>query len=386
MCDFNSIHSRNLIKGVRDLDSYSITVLSSYKAPAMDGIKMLTLNQGGFGDKSGLQSIASLILKLSPSIYRVIVTFFLSRRTKKSISRLKSIKLTESPDVIHALRTQPEGIIACHIHKRTRSKFVLTTWGQDFILWSKLDVWLSSKTKEVLNNLDTVLPDNFRDDKIIRKISKNSKLRSQVLPATGGLDFDFMQSYNTQSLAGISPKYSFLTTRGYENGYVKLKKVILVFKHIVKRYPESQLYIDLHSRVDEEKDKELMDYITANDLQSSVTLLHLSREEMFTYMSKCRYHVSVTYSDGMPLSLLESLYFGQTPIVFDHESTRILEQQFEHYHSFSSYNIGAIEKSWLSALGSEYVLQENIANQNRIMLEQYYSRSKNIHEVVKHYE
>lgn len=386
VCDFNSIHSRNLISQVHKTRLYNISVLSSFEAEEMNGIKLLSLNKGGFGDKSSFKGIASVILKVSPSIYRFIVTYFLARRTKKGLQKIASIDLPENIDIIHALRTQPEGILASKLVPRYNSKFFLTTWGQDFILWSKLNIWLTLKTKAVLKSVDVFLPDNYRDDMIIKRISGRQKIKSLVIPATGGLDFPYLEKIDTSVPLHTTRENSFLTTRGHDNAYINLTKVITAFEKIKKEIPLAHLYIDLNNNVDETKYLTLQKLIERKNLSENVSLLHLSRIEMFRYMRHCKYHVSVTYSDGMPLSLLESLYFGQVPIVYDHESTRILEKQFENYFSFSNYSDTNICKAWKKAViesSNDYVQN---TEKNRKILKNHYSREENVDKLIELYE
>ena len=121
------------------------------------------------GSKSNVQFVADYILRLSANIYRRIVSFVLSKRTRKALEMTSVIVLEEKPDLIHALRTQPEGIIANALFERYTAPLVLTTWGQDFILWSKFNKWIRKKTIETISNTSLVFPDNYRDNRIIKE-------------------------------------------------------------------------------------------------------------------------------------------------------------------------------------------------------------------------
>jgi len=353
----------------------------------MENVNLVSLTMGKIGDKKKLQSIADFILKLSPSLYKKIVAYMMVRKTKKLLTLIGTISLFENPDIIHSLRTQPEGILAERLSlKYKNAKFCLTTWGQDFILWAETNSWLNIKSKDVLKKTDYIFPDNYRDDDIIKKKYGLKNKKTLVVPATGGIDIDFMDKLKIPKVFPLKGKINFLSTRGYDNTYVKLTELLLVYKRIVKDYPDTHFYIDLHKNIQLNKDIKIQSWIDENKLTNKITLLHLTREEMFTYMSKCRFHVSATLSDGMPLSLLESLYFGQTPIVFNHASTEILETQFSNYFSFSSYKISEIENCWRNALEAGSQKQEIIKLKNLEIIMKYYKRRSNIEKIVNIYQ
>lgn len=386
VCDFNSIHSRNLISGLCADETLSISVLSTYDAPTMKDVNLTLLSKGSLSDKKSLGYIANLILTISTSLYRRAVAFVLSRRTQELIQKAHQISLDEKPDIIHALRTQPEGIIANALLEKYDVPLALTTWGQDFVLWPKYNLWIKNKSEETVKNASFIFPDNIRDDRIVKEISNNSAKETLVLPATGGLDLKYLNGLSLRQIPAIMGNLNFLHTRGYANTYINLNELLNTFKRIKVDYSEAHFYIDLHSNIYKEKDEELMTWIKKNKLEDSVTLLHLNREGMFSYMSKCRYHVSATYSDGLPLSLLEALYFGQVPIVFNHESTRVLENEFDYYYSFNSFNSSEIEKTWRKVIETQIPNQGELKVKNQAVILENYDRISNLIKIKEKYE
>ena len=385
VCDFNSVHSRSLITAIKDNNDFNLTILSSSSAKEMDGVNLIILNNDNQISKKKVEIIANLIQTISPKLYRYIISFVLARQTKRLIEKAEKITFKEKFDMIHALRTQPEGIIANALVKKLKAKFYLTIWGQDFVLWAKHNSWLKQQTLKTIESTFYVFPDNLRDNRIIKEDYGFKHQKTLVLPATGGLDLDYLNNLELTELPDIKGELNFLSVRGYDNSYVKIKKLLHVFKRISKDYPTAHFYIDVHQKHNKVKDKKMHDWIKKEKLESQVTILHLTRQELFGYMSKCKFHVSATRTDGFPLSLLEGVYFGQTPIVFNHESTRVLENEFEYYYSFNSFKIEEIENAWRKAISESRVKQADIKITNQIKIVEKYERNKNITKIVEKY-
>lgn len=386
ICDFSSPHSRSLISYFAKHEDLKIHVISSFWAEKMDGVDLTLLNKERLDSKSSfVAQIASIVQNTSTKLYVKLSAYRLKKISQNLNLLLNNTKLNNTPDVIHILRTQPEGIASIEFLKKFKGRKYLTTWGQDFVLWANNNSWMKERTQELLSLIDIVYPDNHRDERIIKEDYHRATIRSFVMPATGGLQEDNLHQYDAIPLHDFANKITFFSNRGYPSSFVKLKELLQAYKIVLDSYPDSHFYIDLMSRVNTERDKTIEAWIKKLGLQSNVSVLHLSRDETFNYLRSCDYYVSATTSDGLPLSLLETLYFGIVPIVYNHESTSNLLSEFDHIYCYDVLHPENIAAAIKSAIRNNNSTRTSNTTANRKVIKQKYSQAINLQKTLGHY-
>lgn len=352
----------------------------------MDGVELILLNDRSLNSKSSLTvKLANFIQKISSNLYIKLSAFRLNRICDKIETLLQDLSLDFEPDVIHILRTQPEGIASLKFIKKYNCRKLLTTWGQDFVLWADNSVSMKKLTNSLLSEIDIVYPDNHRDERIIKEEYNRSEIKSYVMPATGGLQLEKLDRYDEIPPLEFQSSITFFTNRGYSSSFVKLKVLLRAFKIIVERYPGSHFYIDLMSRVILERDNTIKDWISDFGLIDHVTILHLSRDQTFRYLRSCDYYISATTSDGLPLSLLETLYFGTVPIVYNHESTLKLMLEFNRIYGYDTHHPEIIANKVIEAVDDDSASRELIIKENRKVIKEKYTQSNNLKITLSHY-
>ena len=386
ICDFSSSHSRSLIGYFSKQKSLVISVISTFWAEEMEGVYLILLNKDRLDSKSSaVKLIANIIQNLSSSLYLKLSAFRLKRISKRLSLILKDTELSVTPDIIHILRTQPEGLSSVEFLKCHSSRKYLTTWGQDFVLWANSDAWMKKQTQALLQQIDNVYPDNHRDERIIREDYQRSSINSFVMPATGGLQLEFLDKFDNLPIINFKNQITFFTNRGYPSSFVKLKELLQAYKNILSIHPDSHFYIDLMSRTDIERDKTIKNWIRELGIEQSITILHLSREETFAYLRSCDYYVTATMSDGLPLSLLESIYFGIIPIVYNHESTSNLLLEFEKIYCYDDFNPEVISECVRNAIRDNKLSRESHTFINRKIIREKYNQEINLQKTLGHY-
>lgn len=392
VCAFDNIHSRNYISYFASKpEKYIITVISSTEAASMENVKILFLNSSTEPRKFITKGIVGHFVYNIMQKFPQLLVYLRMREYIYQIHKyqkvIQSFVELLRPDIIHAFRMQPEVIVAADLKDVFPNvPFVVTTWGQDFILFTRKGGAMHDLCRKSLEKTDLLLPDNERDERLAKQeFNLNKQAICCVMPATGGVDFrEFEHALDTKlSLKG---RINLLSMRGYENSYVRIHVLIKTFAEFVKKYPDSHLYIDASSKIqDLTRDNMVMRWIRKENLESKVTLLHLTRSELFQYMSSCDIYVSATISDGLPMSLVEALYLGMIPVVVDHESTKKIIAETRGGITYQTIQTKNILNAWEVSLEYLHNRNERVFH-NQQIINQMYNRNYNLNKVEGFYE
>ena len=256
-----------------------------------------------------------------PSLYTHLRGRELLRQGRRLGDALRGTVGDVDPHLIHVLRTQPEGIAALPLRRLfPKAPFLLSTWGQDFVVWARSSRRLERATREVIGNTVHAFPDNDRDARLLTEWFDFPTGASTVMPATGGLVTDSLDSVDRALPVALPGEPSLLSMRGYENAYIRMRVLLQALRLFIRRFPRAHLYVD--GPKGHPGRRAIERWAKRYGVQTHVTLVHLDRNELFDYMRATDLYVSATISDGLPMSLLEALYFGQVPVVADLESIR----------------------------------------------------------------
>jgi glycosyltransferase involved in cell wall biosynthesis len=381
VCDFNSIHSRTYVDYfARRPEEFEIVILSSKAAAPMDGVTLRALQ--GSAVSSSLRTG-----RLGPMAYRASLLFpFLYNRVRGRedlvhIERNRAAILGATsdlhPEIIHAFRTLPEGGLGEMLKRHFPDvPFFLSTWGQDFVTWPRLHPGIDDATRAVVRAADWLLPDNPRDGRLAREsfgLPAGAGVRVTTVP--GGLDLDTLSSVLTglpPVLAG-SPKL--LSMRGYENLYVKLRVQFEALALLKRDHPNVMLYVI--GPANHPGRAVAVRWCRQLKLEKHVMFASPERGALLQYMRACDLYVSSTTSDGMPMSLLEALFFGLISVVADHESTSDVAREARGIVTFSTLEGRTLANAWRRGLEMLPHRPERIAH-NRALLEREYARDSNL--------
>lgn len=380
ICNFRNVHSRTFISYFARRPDYDVTVFSTFPAAEMKGVRLVPLGSAGERPRkviSGGRAAGAIyrffmrrpaLLVHARNLEMLYQIAVMRRRIRAALEQLQ-----ERFDLVHAFRSQPEGVAAmAAVASDSELPFVLSTWGQDFVLFSRGRGAMRRSVRKMLNRVDVLLPDNARDERLARDVLglKPSAI-SRVVPATGGLQVERLAGvHEPPALVRGAP--TLLSMRGYENVYIRLRVLLQAHRIFLEEYPDAHLYVDLHAtRQEASRDAVVAGWIAELDLERHVTVLHLQQHEVFGYMKACDMYVSATMSDGLPMSLLEALYLGQIAVVRNHESTRPVTDAAAGAFTFDHMDPATIARSWSQAMHAAEPRGEREAR-NRTMIEEDY--------------
>ena len=328
VCDFCSIHARLYIGYfARRGGEFEIVVLSTRKAAEMDGVRLINVATTSGHHGSG----PTLARRVFDAAYPVLVRFprlynwIWSRELRKAAAvlrqQVRDVVLPFTPHIVHAHRLQPEGIIALDLMERFADvPLFATIWGQDLVLFADSEARLGALTRKVLGATRVLLPDNSRDARIARgRYGLAASAETIVIPASGGIYESELAPYakRSEDLPALAGSPRLLTARGFEGGYNRLRPVMQAHALLLRTHPDAVLHIVAPNTP--HKRRAVRRWAREMRIQHRIELVDLRRPDLMAYMQACDINVFATRTDGLSMSLLESMYFGQIPVIPAHE-------------------------------------------------------------------
>jgi glycosyltransferase involved in cell wall biosynthesis len=238
---------------------------------------------------------------------------------------------------------------------------------------------IDGATRKVVRAADWLLPDNPRDGRLAREqfgLSAAAGIRVTTVP--GGLDLASLSLALTETPPRLPGSPRLLAMRGYENLYVKLRIQLEALALLRRDHPTVMLYVV--GPPHHPGRAAAVRWCRNLGLEANVTFVSPERSELLRYMQACDLYVSATTSDGLPMSLLEALFFGLIPVVFDHESTAHVARDARGVVTFSTLEARSLANAWRRALEMLPNREQYVAH-NRALLEREYARDSNLHAV-----
>jgi hypothetical protein len=184
--------------------------------------------------------------------------------------------------------------------------WIYTPWGSDIYLFGRLPDH-RDKIKKVLAASDYFSPKSERDIRLAKKFDFKGEFLP-VLPGNGGMDTKKLRSC-WQS--GRCSDRKLIMVKGYQgvmNRALVALHAIEICSDILNDYS-----ILVHSAVTE--DVKIKTQLISHDLGIPITVLPIkSHEEILKIYGQARISISLSISDGVPNSLLESMVMGTFPI------------------------------------------------------------------------
>lgn len=326
VCDYTSIHSRKFIDYfLRRPELCSVIIVSSKFATPPAGVHLLNLEAAPRADRSRMASRAFEALYPLLMRWPRFVNRSWARQMMKEVEakRPKIVELSRTleADVVHAFRAQPEGVLARELTDRIPgARLFLTTWGHDFVLFGRATPEARAATRQLVERTDVLLADNARDARLGREEwGLRPEADARVMAATGGLDFTELEEHLRDAAALGVPRGSpsLLTMRGFESGYNSLNVVMQAHRLLLRSHPDAFLYIAVPKNP--KRARMVERYAERLGTAERVQVFMPDRADLFRHMQLCDINVFATRTDGLSLSLLESMYFGQFPVVAAHD-------------------------------------------------------------------
>jgi len=170
--------------------------------------------------------------------------------------------------------------------------------------------------------------------------------------------------------------------RGYQNIYLETRSILEAMARFARTHPRARLYFDGSSGHPGERAHER--WIRRLGVNDAVSQLHLTRPQVLRAMQHCDLYVSASASDGLPISLLEALYFGMVPVVTRHESYVPPLEEDGNAVTVGSHDPAEIAEAWDRALRLAGDRHSRI-RANRARLEDGFMRDANLERVVTLY-
>ena len=227
------------------------------------------------------------------------------RYTAQAASLREAVKAAR-PDVVHALRTPYEGLIAATALRETPVTLTLSTWGQDFRAQAAREPMLRAWMRKALPRFDGVHVDALEDVAAARRYG----LRSGVpaIHAAGNFGVRDELFYT-----GPKTPYLVLYPRGLRS-YVRHER----FLDMVERSRGSKWQFVGVGLTEDPRAVEM-----ARDPASHLRLIpQLGQEEYAALVRQATVVVSPAVSDGTPNTLVEAMKCGAFIVAADIETVR----------------------------------------------------------------
>jgi len=392
VCSFWSGHARAIVEYfARRSEDFEVTVVSSDAARPMEGVRLFAPERDGpTRSRAVLSWFAErwmTYLSVPDWLWRRVTDARFRHEARVLRQRVLDAAASHPPDLLHALRTQPEGLAALAVKKsRPDLPFALWVWGQDFALVARHSEAMFQATREVVRSVDLLIPDNERDLRLAREsfgLSPDAVVR--VLPVTCGLDPTELDEGSDRPME-LSGDPILLSMRGYESSYVRIRVLIEALARFRERHPRARLYVlAAQGTVDARRDRVIQRWAESHGVGEAVEILHPGRNELFDILRGADLYVSATLCDGLPISLLEALYFGMIPVVFDHESTRPLLRRIPDGVTFDVIDASSVVSAWERAVPLIAGRAERILRNRTLLADGGFYRAGNLASLAKLY-
>jgi len=212
----------------------------------------------------------------------------------------------EKPSIINAHSMSSYGLVSALI-KRKKHTLVFFLPGSDIMIDMNRNFIYSLMSKFVLNRADILV--SVSETMTKRLLLKFPNLESKILTQQYGVDIDFLNKFYYHD-----KDIKIITNRQWKpnSNYLIILEALLTFK-------DDNLKIVGYDNSN--YSKEILEKYT--DLEKYSTGL-IPYEDNIKYVARSEIFISLTSSDGIPLSLIEAIYLGAIPIVSDIEPNREL--------------------------------------------------------------
>lgn len=218
----------------------------------------------------------------------------------KNILKLKSILLAYQPSIVHVHQANSFGFITSLANRRKFPQ-VLTTWGDDVLIFPKLNSFYRHLTRTSLKYSDYITADAeiMRDS--IHKFYKNVP----VVVANFGIDISIEK-------VNIELKENIIYSNRLHESLYNIDKIIIQCSTFLKQNPTWKLMIAASGSLTEELKELAKSEISENQFEF---VGFLNSEENKNNYKRAKIYLSIPSTDGTSVSLLEAMAFGCVPFL-----------------------------------------------------------------------
>jgi len=239
----------------------------------------------------------------------VIKKFFPERKTEKLLDVIRRIK----PDLIHSMHIQEAGYLTLEAKKRykeTFPKWLVTNWGSELNLFSKISGH-RERIMDVLSNCDYLSGECSNDIKIAEKLGFKGRFLP-VIPNSGGIDFE---KINRIKKPGLTSERKNIMLKGYQNWAGRALVGLRALERCSDVLRGYRILIYSVDTIDVIIAAELFTQKTG--IETFVIPFGTSHDEILSYHGSARISIGLSITDAISTSLLEAIVMGSFPIQSD---------------------------------------------------------------------
>lgn len=237
----------------------------------------------------------------------VAVDFVIKNPVKiyQNILRLRKIMLDFQPSIVHVHQANSFGFYA-GLANKGRFPHVLTTWGDDVLIFPHKNFIFRTLTRTSLKYADAITA----DAEIMRKAIIDFFGDVEVVIANFGIEIKNIE---------IPQKEKILYSNRLHDDLYNIDQIIEGTKDFLKSNTDWKLIV---AAVGKNTDL-LKSMVKEFDLENQVEFVgFLSPEDNFANYLRAKIYISIPNTDGTSISLLESLAYGCLPLVSDLPANR----------------------------------------------------------------
>lgn len=293
LVSMNSIHFRRWSDQLRDSghEVYWFDILDQGYAPSMSWMTQITGWKKGFLTKRGRTTIK----KYFPKIYNYLSDKLDTKVETAFAKALQDIK----PDVVHsfALYTSCLPILTI-MNKEVNIKWIYSSWGSD-LFYKENKPNYHKEVPAVLARVDYLFTDCLRDYHIAENYGFSGRFLG-VVPGGGGFE-----SHTDKYFVN---NHSFIV-KGYEDALGRCINVLKALDIIARKHTDISIIIFGASQ----KVTEYLNRNTGRNYEVQV-FGKISNSEVIDLMLQSKFYIGNSISDGLPNTLLESIFCDCIPI------------------------------------------------------------------------
>jgi glycosyltransferase involved in cell wall biosynthesis len=215
-----------------------------------------------------------------------------------NILRLRKIIKTYNPTFIHVHQANSIGFITSLANKK-RFPQVLTTWGDDVLIFPKKNFFFRLLTKTSIKYSDALTA----DAEIMGTAIAEFTGRKDTVIANFGIDFDFSK---------LLPKENIIYSNRLHDPLYNIDKIIEGTIPFLEKNPSWILVVAATGILT----NKLIEIANKSNVKEQIKFVgFLNRNENTNYYLRSRIYISIPNTDGTSISLLESMAYGTIPVV-----------------------------------------------------------------------
>jgi glycosyltransferase involved in cell wall biosynthesis len=279
--------------------------------------------------------------------------YFLARYIRKT-----------KPAIIHFHETQHGAYIynliasSSSIPGNTRN--LLSTWGSDFILYSKITSE-TVKIQSCLNWLDLITAERDLDERISRILGYKGEFKSPVYITIGS------KSTQVANIV-IASKRKIVLVKGTQDNTGRSLNILAALQQLDLNLDGFEILVYSAS----EPTKVAVDLLRNENGLNIRCLPRVSKEEMKKLFERARVSIGVGISDGLPGALVEAMGNGAFPIQSSNSCADVFIENGKNGFIVDVWDLEEIKSSLKRALLDD-VLVDQAATLNVSKLEEIYS-------------